>query len=223
MSTDGVAKKSSLEKLQTMATIFSLIAVPLIVAVLGFMIQQSNESAEARTKVLELAIQILKEPVSASTQPGLRQWAIEMLGSSSNIPISQAAKRELAAKPLLPIQPGQINYTSNGFMGIGDKTGSDQGPWVIGSHNLYVRELGKDYALFDDNGRPLKLFMNDAAVLDPGGCVLHLMGFERDITDAEMEAVRKRRAKEEDTNNKLYLNARRSGPLNTAMTAWVCP
>jgi hypothetical protein len=94
------SQRDKLGRIQAVATIFSLVAVPVIVAILGAAIQKPIQSSEARSKSMELAINILKESPGKTDQPGLREWAIETLQASSPIQISDAARKELATKPL---------------------------------------------------------------------------------------------------------------------------
>jgi hypothetical protein len=233
---DEPPPKATLDKVQVIATIFSLIAVPLIVAFLGFKFQQSAKESEARTKSLELAIQILKEPSSGSTQPGLREWAVETLQASSNVSMSEVAKRELLAKPLLPIQPGQRNFSTGGFTPVQLKSVENFSFAKIGDHELFLLDTGNDYAVYDVDGRPVKVFMNESVLLDPGGCVLHLMGFEHELSHAEQATLLKQMDQMAENTKRKYGDmledpqvkaledkARKDGPINSTFIAFVCP
>jgi hypothetical protein len=100
-------KKTLLENLQAIATIFSLVAIPLIVSVVGFYIQQSSTESAAKSKLTELAIDILKHAPDRNYQPGLRAWAVDMPERTFN---------SIAFRPRL-FSSGQIGAKPRGFSG----------------------------------------------------------------------------------------------------------
>ena len=196
-------RKTVLESLQTAATIFSLVAVPIIVAVVGFYIQRSSTESAAKSKITELAIEILKEPPGRNSQPGLRAWAVEMLESTSDVSLSDDAKRELSTKPLFPMQPVQKKFSTSGMAYIEKQEEFES---YIGKHLIVLDQLGEDFAIFDIDKTPTKIYMNDSILLEPDHCVLHLLGFDHTRTKEEIST--------QDDPAK---------PLNSAFTAWVCP
>ncbi len=111
---EAAGAEATLEKWKNIATILSLVAVPIIVALFGAWIQDSVKNSEARTKSMEIAIQILKEPPGRGDQPGLRRWAIDMLQASSSIQLSAEALKELESKPIIPVQEMQRRLRRGG-------------------------------------------------------------------------------------------------------------
>ncbi|SRR5579871_1918907 len=95
--------------------LLSAVAVPLVIAIIGFQVQHSISNAETKAKTLELAIQILQQPMGNPSQPGLRQWAIDTLEASSPVSLSEDARRELQSKPLLATQEVQRHIQTGGF------------------------------------------------------------------------------------------------------------
>jgi hypothetical protein len=199
-------KKDTLARIQSLSTIFSLIAVPIIVAITGGMIQRGIQTSDARTKSLGLAIDILKEPPSNRQQPGLREWAIETLQASSGVKLSDAALRELKLKPLLPVQPVQRTFTSGGWSYL--VLGKQQ---EILTHKITLTAMRDDTASMTVDGNQVSIEINDSAVLPPDGCVIHVLGFslKGDPDDPNYES-HKEQAKKTNTPQSTFV-------------AYVCP
>jgi hypothetical protein len=168
MSDEGADIHTRIDKWQKVATILSLIAVPIVVAVSGALIQESVKTSEARTKSMEIAIQILKEPPSRSDQPGLRAWAIEMLQASSSIPLSEEARAELRAKPLLSVQQIQRRIKTGGVAFL--VRGAEQS---VGGNQLTLEDISKDSVTLRINETSRVVIINDSV---ESGCVYHVLG-----------------------------------------------
>ena len=190
-----------LAQLQAVATIISLVAVPIVVAVLGARFQKSIRASEGRTKSMELAISILKEPPGRSEQPGLRKWAIETLDVSSEVQLSDTARRELLAKPLLAIQPIQRNVSSgmSGFFPVGKD-------FTIGQHKAQVKSIERDSIVLAIDGNDHTIAINDSMAVPPENCVIHLLGV-RVSPDAPNIAKEEKQPAKQDL----------------AFMVWVCP
>jgi len=234
-----ISNHGALGRVQSIATIFSLVAVPVIVAVLGALIQKSIQTSEARNKSMELAINILKESPGKSDQPGLREWAIETLQASSSIPISDAARRELATKPLFPIQPSQRNYGTGGFITFNfeggpfkieedDPTDNEK---MVTLHKFVLQRVDQDSIDLLVDGKPMSLYINDSLALAPEGCVLHLLAVGRRPKKGDEEQVLTKLRTEHFANldemlkrrAELLSNLIQQSPLNDAFAAYVCP
>jgi hypothetical protein len=86
-----------LQQWKDLATIFSLVAVPLAIAGGGWIIQASIASEGVRKDYVALAIGVLREapePASAD-RDALRTWAIEIIDRHSPVQLTAAAKEEL--------------------------------------------------------------------------------------------------------------------------------
>lgn len=79
---------------QTRASIFAAVAVPIIVAIFGVLIQSQISSNSIKKDFVAMALEIIKAP-SDEQSSEMRQWAIEMLNSNSPIPFSSNAKLSL--------------------------------------------------------------------------------------------------------------------------------
>jgi hypothetical protein len=233
---------NTLGRIQAIATIFSLVAVPVIVAVLGALIQKSIQSSEARSKSLELAINILKEAPGKSSQPGLREWAIETLQTSSPIAMSELARKELATKPLFPVQPGQRNYGFGGFLPLSlhDPTSDieDDDPAAPDKkkvlHKFVVQRIDQDSISLLVDGKPTSVYINDSLALAPEGCVLHVLGVGYEPTKEQILALQKEVFRKhgnsyppstaaEKEADALFKALKGHNALNSAYTAFVCP
>lgn len=93
----------TLEKLETLAKSVSLVAIPVVVAIMGNQLNHTISTQEANTKYVELALQILaKKPldITASEQErssdqNLRSWAVDLLGATSPVKMSAETKAGL--------------------------------------------------------------------------------------------------------------------------------
>jgi hypothetical protein len=201
---EGTTKfETRLDTWQKLATILSLIAVPVFVAISGALIQQSVKNSEARTKTMELAIQILKEPPGRSDQSGLRTWAIEMLQASSNIPLSDEARRELQASPVLAVRQLQRRVSRGGVIFlIKDKTEQ------IEDHLVTLLEISKDSVTVSFDSDIKAMTINDSV---DAGCIYHLLGlgYRKTHWDANRGGA--------------SLEDERTQPTNAAFIAYVCP
>src|SRR5690348_428741 len=81
----------SLVKWQAIASITSSIAVPLILAVVGYIVQDKISTEGLRKDYVQIAISILKE----RQDEDLRKWAVEVLDQNATIPFSKDVRTKL--------------------------------------------------------------------------------------------------------------------------------
>lgn len=86
--------QSSLAKWQSIASIVASIAIPLILAIFGFLVQRQLATEGIKKDYVQIAISILKENPSAQEKE-LRAWAVEVLDRNAEIPFSKNAKESL--------------------------------------------------------------------------------------------------------------------------------
>jgi hypothetical protein len=118
---------------------------------------------------MELAITILQQTPAQTEQPGLRKWAIETLQASSPVQISEAARKELATKPLLGVQSIQRHISRVGFVTlklnipfkveVPDDKNTDR---TILRHILLANHLTEDSASISIDGQLHVLYVNDS-------------------------------------------------------------
>lgn len=89
----------ALAKWQAVASIVGSLAVPVVLAVFGYLIQRQLASEGLRKDYVQIAVSVLnQEP--AKQEAELRLWAIATLESNSPIPFTTAVKDGLRTAPL---------------------------------------------------------------------------------------------------------------------------
>ena len=87
------------------ANTLSLIAIPVIVAAGGWWIQKTIQNQTVNHEYVQLAMTILEEPDTTKAPPELKQFAVDLLNSTSPVPISDVlAKKFVEAKAVVPPQ-----------------------------------------------------------------------------------------------------------------------
>jgi len=100
--------KDTLDKAKTIANIISLVAVPVILAVFGSLLQTAIKDREIRRDYVQLSVQILSQPNTAETNE-IRHWARSVLTAHSPVPMSNMQLEQLemylSPPPLSVMQP----------------------------------------------------------------------------------------------------------------------
>lgn len=101
--------KEKLERVQAIASIASSIAMPIVIAVAGFLVQRQFTADGLKKDYVQIAASILKEN-AATQEPDLRKWAVQTLDENAPIPFSKKAKQGLqtgaaVVMPGLPLIP----------------------------------------------------------------------------------------------------------------------
>jgi hypothetical protein len=95
------------DKLKSLATTISLIAVPILVAYIGSTFERGAKEAETRQRTVQLAVSILQEKPKEGSLSSLRDWAIIVINAYSGIPLPDSAKKELRVSALPIYNPIQ--------------------------------------------------------------------------------------------------------------------
>ena len=102
--------KDSWDKLKAGATVFSLIAVPVVLAVGGWVIQQRIAEQSTRREYVQLALGILRDIPDEKNKDAqsLRDWAISIVDGYAPIKLTQESKDALRTESLAlaPAPPG---------------------------------------------------------------------------------------------------------------------
>ncbi|EKT4474852.1 DUF2514 family protein [Pseudomonas putida] len=105
---------SSLQKAQSIVTILSAVAIPLVIAVIGNSVQQTIAENGIKKDYLAMAINILKEDGEKS-DPDVKAWATAVVTEYSPVPFSSGAKEKLgealASMDFLPKLPDSARQT----------------------------------------------------------------------------------------------------------------
>lgn len=86
-----------LQRAQAWATLFATIAVPIVVALLGFTIQRSISTESIRKDYVQLAVGILS---NQNSDPRLRVFATEILAKNSPVPFTSDVRDSFVAPGL---------------------------------------------------------------------------------------------------------------------------
>ena len=92
-------EKSLIEQIETWAGIFSKIAFPLVVLILGLCLISAYGAKETRLKYIDIAVGVLNENPSPEKAP-LREWAIVTLNLHADRKIPLKAKKVLKTATL---------------------------------------------------------------------------------------------------------------------------
>jgi hypothetical protein len=98
----NVKTPSSLDRWQSIAAIISAIAIPFVLAIVGYFIQKQLADAGLKKDYVLIATNILKEN-PANQEPELRKWAVTMLDDNSPIPFSGKVKEGLEKGVYIPV------------------------------------------------------------------------------------------------------------------------
>ena len=83
-----------LEHWKQITQIVSAIAVPVVLAILGYFVQGSLADAGLKKDYVQMALTVLKEEPSKENEQ-LRKWAISILDKNSPVPLSKSLKSQL--------------------------------------------------------------------------------------------------------------------------------
>ena len=83
-----------LETLKAWSAIVSAVAMPIVVAIVGFFVQRSLSSEGLKKDYVQIAISVLMQAPSKDGTD-LRTWAIKVLEVNSPVPLPEKAKEDL--------------------------------------------------------------------------------------------------------------------------------
>jgi hypothetical protein len=110
----GVDQK--LSRLLVVSQIITMLAVPVVLAVVGFWVQRSLQEQQIKRDYVNLAVSLLlpKKEGEKETSPELRLWATELLNESSPVKLSKAQSQSLRVNGLSlqrnDLQPGDLIF-----------------------------------------------------------------------------------------------------------------
>lgn len=98
--TDSPHPKDCWDKFQILGNFIALLLVPIVLAIVGYFVDETLKEQETRTEYIKIASSILRDRPSPDAR-AMRSWAIEVLKKYSEIPLDQDVVRELE-KTALP-------------------------------------------------------------------------------------------------------------------------
>jgi hypothetical protein len=123
-------QRSRLDNIEQWCRIIATIALPTIVAVGGWYIQNSLALRTSSQEYVKLAVAILTESKEKTT-PEISQWAVDLLNANSPTPFSRATAEKLAdgSIKLPPTSDGASLEALRNIMWPNGSFGT-KGPWI---------------------------------------------------------------------------------------------
>jgi hypothetical protein len=94
--------KDRWDKAQSLATIASLLAVPMVLAWGGWLVQERLAEQATKREYVEAALEILRTPTAedSADSRALRVWAVDVVDQFAPVKLSEAARDELMRQQL---------------------------------------------------------------------------------------------------------------------------
>ena len=89
-----MSEESRLKRAETLAKIFSLLAIPVLLGIVSIAANDKLSERTVGSQYVQLAVDILQKP-PGEDDVQLREWAIELLNKNSPVPLTEQAKQEL--------------------------------------------------------------------------------------------------------------------------------
>lgn len=181
-----MTKRTSLETLQTLTTIFATVATPLIVAYFGWRIQSESTTQGIKKDYVQMSINILKD---GSKDEQLRKWAVSIVNANAPIKFSASLKSNLeqgktlivpSPYPMPPPElmepPKALKSISKRPITVGDLVENDIENDGICKQNAeqlwYLQELIRAYSDISSGKTPSSLrppdYILDSGMRGPG-------------------------------------------------------
>jgi endonuclease/exonuclease/phosphatase family metal-dependent hydrolase len=125
-----VFAESGFENAVALTDVLAKLALPVVVAVLGFVFNAALKSRDTRVRMIELALDILKTPPKPEAGEGehrLRAWAVKILEKHSELPFDAQAK-DMLERRALSIGVGDVELPGS-LAGSGRAV--DIGVWTL--------------------------------------------------------------------------------------------
>jgi tetratricopeptide (TPR) repeat protein len=97
--------KTDLDRLESLSKIVAAVAIPVVLGIGTWAIQDSQTKQSVTKDYVNLAIQILAKKAEPDEEPGLRSWAVALLDKKSPVPLAP----ELAAR----LTSGVVHLATN--------------------------------------------------------------------------------------------------------------
>jgi len=94
---DNQNHQSKWDEWEKIAKTLSLVAIPLILAILGYVVQKELKEKDVSKDYVELAITILTKTEQSKVDPSIRSWAVDLLNQNSPTKFSEDVSRRLKA------------------------------------------------------------------------------------------------------------------------------
>jgi WD40 repeat protein len=97
------------DTLERVAKVTSIVAIPIVLAAIGWVIQNQLAERSLNRDYVQLAVSILKEPDTSKINPALRDWAVDLLNDNSPTKFSADVVKQLkSGEVTLPANIGAM-------------------------------------------------------------------------------------------------------------------
>lgn len=166
----------SLDKIEQLSKILSIVAIPVVLGIVGWIIQDRLATRHISRDYVQLAVSVLKETESDVSQ-SLRNWAVDLLNNHSPVKFSPEVVRDL--------KTGEIRLPSAFFHSL-LTGGTNAGLFAMSPDGKIIAAVGKDYAVRLWNAETGKLRMKflghtgrvTSVAFSPDGTSLLTGGFD---------------------------------------------
>jgi len=136
---------------EAIAKIVSLIAIPVILAIVGWLVQDKLATSTVSKDYVQLAVSILSQPKQADIDPALRSWAVELLNHNSPVKFSTEIARQLqSGRATLPIEQSE-NLQALGELYLKSGNYAKAEVLLLEALALQVKLLGGDHPAVADS------------------------------------------------------------------------
>lgn len=87
-------EQETLNKIQSIATILSSVAIPIVIAIVGWWVQSSVSNEGIKKDYVQMAIGILKDSDKQKDEE-MRKWAVAVLDKNAPVPFSRDLREKL--------------------------------------------------------------------------------------------------------------------------------
>lgn len=95
-----IQKKDKWDKFKIISGAIGAIGIPILVVFLGLLINSNVKNQDSKTKLVEIAIEILRGQTKEKDDP-LRLWAIEIVDKNSDVKMGDKVKLALSSRAII--------------------------------------------------------------------------------------------------------------------------
>lgn len=140
----------SWSRAEAIAKIGSLVAIPVVLAVVGWLVQDKLATRTVSKDYVQLAVSILSQPRQAGIDPALRSWAVELLNDNSPVKFSAEVAGQLrSGVATLPIEQSEnLRALAGSYADTGDYAKAEAS--LREALALQEKEFGSEHPAISD-------------------------------------------------------------------------
>lgn len=164
MTQETTPSRDSWARAETAAKIGSLVAIPVVLAIVGWLVQDKLAARTVNKDYVQLAVSILSQPKQAAIDPALRSWAVELLNENSPVKFSAEVSGQLrTGVATLPLEQSEnLRALARSYSDAGNYAKAEAA--LQQALALQEKEFGSDHPAVSDtlaNLATLYLAMGD--------------------------------------------------------------